>query len=122
MIQRFEVSGVHVEVTKELKAYVHKKIGKLEDYIPRYARKVARIEVKLKDEKKKSAQQFACEIVMHLPKENLATSAAGASLEAAIDEAEDTLRLQLKKYKEKHAQSRHRVLVRSVLGRIRPRS
>ena len=103
MIQKIEVSGIHTEVTEDLNKYIMKKIGKLDQYMSPHARKSAHAEVKLKEQKNKARVSCTCEVILHLPKEVIATKETTVNMFAAVDIVETKLRNQLKKHKEKHS-------------------
>ena len=117
MIQKLEISGVHLKVDDKLHDYVTKKIGRLDQYMSRHSRASAHAEVKLKESKSKDKNISTCEVIMHLPKETLATEEKTVNMYAAVDIVEAKLKNQLKKYKQTHEQS-HR-LHRRLLARIR---
>jgi putative sigma-54 modulation protein len=114
MIQKLEINGVHTEIPDDLQKYVLKKIGRLDQYMPRHSRESAHAEVKLKEQKIKSRTQCTCEVILHLPKETLTTKETTVNMFAAVDVVEQKLKNQLKKYKQKHRQGRvhHRILAR----------
>lgn len=116
MIQKLEINGIHTEVTDDLRRYVIKKIGKLDQYISRHARESAHAEVKLIEEKIKTRKQCTCEVILHLPQDILTTKETTLNMFAAIDIVEAKLKNQLKKYKEKHGVSR---LHRRMLAKLR---
>lgn len=112
MIQRFDISGVHIRVDEDLRKYVTKKIGRLDRFMPRTSRGGAHAEVKLKESKAKDKKECTCEVVMHLPQENFTVSESTINMYAAIDIVETKLKNQLKKYKDLHANPRlHRRLI-----------
>ena len=119
MIQKLEITGVHMDVDKKLREYVTKKIGKLDHYLPRHARESAHAEVFLKAAKAKNKKERTCEVVMYLPKEKLMTKESTINIYAAIDIVEAKLKNQLKKYKETHSTLG---IHRRVLSRIRRRT
>ncbi|HUC90217.1 MAG TPA: ribosome-associated translation inhibitor RaiA [Patescibacteria group bacterium] len=108
MIRKIEISGVHMDVGDDLQKYAIKKLGSLDKYIPRLARASAHLEVKLKETKSKDKNERTCEILLHLPKDNLAITETTVSIYAAIDIAEQKLKLQLHKYKELHSEPKLR--------------
>jgi putative sigma-54 modulation protein len=116
MLSKIELTGVHTEVTDELRRYVNKKIGKLDKYIPKYARESAHAEVLLKESKAKNQKQKTCEVILHLPHENIAVKDSTMNMFAAIDIAEAKLKNQLKKYKDTHRNPR---LHQKMLARLR---
>jgi putative sigma-54 modulation protein len=114
MIQKLEISGVHLEVNDDLRKYVIKKIGRLDKYIPKQARDASHAEVKLKEGRAKDKNQRTCEVLLHLPHGNLTVSESTVNIYAAVDIVEEKLKAQLHKYKEQGAniRLRHRFLAR----------
>ncbi len=112
MIAKMEISGIHMDVNDAIKAYVTKKIGNMDRYLPRYARESAHAEVKLKEEKIKTKKQCTCEVILHLPHGTITIKETTINMYAAVDIVETKLKNQLKRYKEKHSIKRlhHRVL------------
>ncbi len=116
MTKALHISGVHSKVSSEVAAYARKKIGLLDKYAPKKAAQSMHTEVKLKEEHAKNKLSCTCEVIMHLPHATITIHEKSTTMFAAIDQAEDKLKIQLKKYKEKHAQPR---LHRRVLARLR---
>ncbi|HTE58491.1 MAG TPA: ribosome-associated translation inhibitor RaiA [Verrucomicrobiae bacterium] len=116
MIQKLEITGVHMDVDKKLHDYVTKKIGKLDHYMSRHVRESAHAEVFLKEAKIKTKKELTCEVVLHLPKDTLATKETTMNIFAAVDIVEAKLKNQLKKYKETRSNLR---IHRRVLARLR---
>lgn len=116
MIQKLEISGVHMEVGEDLKKYVAKKIGRLDRYVPRHARASLHAEVKLKEGRAKDKNERTCEIILFAPREVLTVNETTINMYAAVDIAEAKLKTQLKKYKELHASPRLR---QRVIARLR---
>jgi putative sigma-54 modulation protein len=114
MVNKLEIEGIHMEVADDVRKYVAKKIGKLDKYMPKHARESVHVTVKLKEVKAKARVEHICEIIVHLPHQNISVSEKTASVYAAIDIVEEKLKTQLHKYKELHAMPklRHRVLAK----------
>lgn len=113
MIERIEVSGIHMTVDDDIYKYVIKKIGKLDQYISRHARQSAHASVKLKSVKIKTRKQATCEVILYLPKGRITTKETTMNMFAAVDIVEQKLKNQLKKYKDTHEkpyQIHHRML------------
>lgn len=119
MIERIEISGLHMSVDDDLHKYVNKKIGKLDQYMSRHARKSAHASVKLKANKSKDRKQATCEVILHLPKGTVTTKETTINMFAAVDIVEQKLKNQLKKYKEVHEHPYK--LHRRVITKIRRR-
>jgi ribosomal subunit interface protein len=116
MIKHLQISGVHSQLTDDMRLYVEKKIGGLYKYLPKAARESAHVEVKLKEKKSKNKQTHECEVIMKLPGKTITAHQSSQSVLAAIDEVEANLKNQLKKYKDLHSPER---LHRRVISRFR---
>lgn len=102
MIQKLEISGVHMTVGSDLRKYALKKIGKLDKYVPRQARESVHAEIKLKERNAKDKNERICEVILHLPKEVITITETTINMFAAIDIVEEKLKARLRKYKELH--------------------
>lgn len=114
MISQIEISGIHYEVSEDIKKYVTKRVSKLDRYVPRHARKSMHAEVKLTELKTKSDRN-QCEIIIHLPEKQLTAKQSTINMFAAIDIVETKIKNQLKKYKDSHGgkmSDRHGILRR----------
>jgi putative sigma-54 modulation protein len=122
MIQNIAITGIKLDVTKELDAYISKKIGKLDRHIKRSQRSEVRADVKLSEVvSKKAGKKCTCEVILHIPGARLTASESTINMFAAIDIVEVKLQNQLKKHKEKHSQSddKHKnSKARQLLGRF----
>jgi len=116
MINNLQISGVHSQLTDEIRKYIHRKIGGLDKYIPKRARESTFVEVKLKSKNAKTKHTFECEVIIKLPKGNITAHKESTTALAAIDEVENNLKIQLKKYKDLHTPSRFR---RRILSKFK---
>jgi len=116
MLQKFEINGVHTTIDDKLRKYVTKKIGRLDRYLPRHHRDSVHVIVELKESKAKDKNKYTCEVIMHLPHENIAVSESTMNMYAAVDIVETKLKLQIKKYKDSHASGK---LTRHLTARLR---
>lgn len=118
---RTEINAIHTNVDDKLRRYINKKIGGLEKYLLRTARNSAYAEVKLKETKTKDNKHCTCEVILHVPIENITVSETTINMYAAVDIAEEKLKHALYKYKDQHGTPR---LHRRILARIKrsPRS
>jgi putative sigma-54 modulation protein len=116
---RTEVNGVHSKVDDKLRKYIAKKIGGLDKYLARHARSSAYAEVKLIESKAKDKKHCTCEVILHVPLENINVRETTVNMYAAVDIAEEKLKHQLRKYKDMHGTPR---LHRRLINRFRRRS
>lgn len=108
MLQRFEISGVHITLDDNLKKYVTRKIGSLDRYMSRHHRESARAEVHLKESKVKDNNHCTCAVTVHLPQQTIQVSESALNMFAAVDIVEAKLKQQLKKYKDLHGNGKTR--------------
>jgi len=116
---RTEINGVHSKVDDKLRKYITKKIGGLDKYLTRQSRGSAHAEIKLKESRTKDKKDCTCEIVLHVPIENITVSETTVNMYAAVDIAEEKLKHALRKYKDLHDKPR---LHRRLMARFRRRT
>ena len=116
MIKKLEIHGVHMHVDPKLFAYTSKKIGKLDKYVSKHTRESIHAEVILKEDKVKNKKNNTCEVILHLPGENITTKESTINMYAAIDIVEAKLKNLLKKYKDTHGSLR---IHRRVIARLK---
>lgn len=100
MIESIDITGVKYELDDTTKKYVTKKIGRLDRYLPRHARKSANAEVKLKQINGDHGNKYEAEIILHVPEKILTAKDSTVNMLAAVDIVEAKLVAQLHKYKE----------------------
>jgi putative sigma-54 modulation protein len=118
MISNIGIAGLNLELSDDIKKYISKKIGRLDKYIPRHARKTARAEVKLRETNNKHGNKYECEAIVRVPGGQVHAVEATLNMFAAVDIVEAKLKNQLLKYKQEHVahlRERHP----GVLGRLR---
>ena len=103
MISTLQISGVHSNLTDEMKSYIYRKIGGLDKFIPTKARGSISVEVKIKEISSKNKSKHVCEVIMKLPKKTVMATKDSINVLSAIDEVEASLKNQLKKYRNKHS-------------------
>jgi len=106
MIKNITLTGIKLELDLKTKKYVTKKIGALDRYLPRHARKSARAEVKIAEVNRKHGNKYEAEVIMHLPQHNITAKDSTMNVLAAVDIVEAKVVAQLKRYKEQ--QTNHR--------------
>lgn len=123
MIENIAITGIKLDVTKELEKYIQKKIGKLDKHLKRSQRDEVRADVKLNEVmSKKSGKKCTCEVILHVSGARLTAVESTLNMFAAVDIVEAKLQNQLKKHKEKHSQSsdsRKNSRARTILGKLK---
>lgn len=108
MVQKLEIQGVHTTVDDKLRAYVTKKLGRLDRYMTRHARPSAHLQVHLKENKKKDNAHCTCEVRLRLPHQDIVIKESALNMYAAIDIVETKLKQHLQKYKELNGSGKYR--------------
>lgn len=116
MINAISITGVKFDLDETTKKYVIKKIGKLDRFLPRHARKSASAEVLLKEVNREHGNKYEAEVVLHVPDKQLTAKDSTVNILAALDIVEAKLTTQLHKYKETNIAHLGR---RGVLGRFK---
>ncbi len=117
MIEPIVISGVKYTPDEQTKKYVRRKIGRLDRFLPRHARKSASAEVKLKQVNRDHGNKYEAEILLHVPNKDLAAKDSTLNMYAAVDIVEHKLASQLKKYKD--LQVGHVGKTRAALSRFK---
>ncbi len=92
-----KVNSIHFKAGSKLLDYIDKKAKKLDKFFD----KVIDLEVKLKLESNGQVKDKIVEYVMNVPGNRLFVSSVDKSFESAADTGIDSLKRQLKRYKEK---------------------
>lgn len=100
MIEAIDITGVKFDVDETTRKYVTRKIGKLDRYLPRHARKTVTADVKLKQIDKPHGNKYEAEVILNVPDKVLMAKDSTLNMLAAIDIVETKLLTQLHKYKE----------------------
>ncbi len=80
-----------------------KKIGRLDRFLPRHARKTAKVEVVLKEVNRAKGNKYECDILVTVPQRKINAKDSTLNMLAAVDIVEAKLTTQLKKYHDEHA-------------------
>ena len=120
MIEHINITGMKVDVDAPLKAYITKKIGRLDRFMPRHARKSVKAEVRMMYVNRAHGNKYECEVVLHVPDHQLTAKDSTLNMFAAVDIVEQKLKNQLKKYKDNHVVAL-RGKQHSILRRIKAR-
>lgn len=118
MIEKLEINPIKTELTRELEKYIGKKIGRLDRFLSRHARKSAHAKVVLKESGKGKARNLECEVILKVPGKTLTAKETTTNMFSSIDIVESKLIRQLRKYKEMHSNNRGKRLARKVAARF----
>lgn len=120
MINKIEITGIHTDLDTDVEKYVYKKIGKLDSYLPKHARKSAHAEVWLKEAKAKQKKASTCEVTLFVPDLQIVAKETTVNMYAAIDIVEEKLKTQIRKYKEQSnvKKSGGDAKIRQMFGKI----
>ncbi len=102
MIQNIDITGVKLELDDTTRKYVTKKIGRLDRYLPKHARKSVSAEVKLKEINRDHGNKYEAEVILHIPDKRVTAHDSTVNVLAAVDIVEAKLIAQLRRYKEMH--------------------
>lgn len=116
MIENLTITGMKYELTDTTKKYVEKKIGRLDRYLPRHARKTVSADVKIRQIDNPGGNKYEVEVVMNVPDKVITAKDSTMNVLAAIDIVEAKLSGQLRKYKQANVPH---IGMRRVLSRFK---
>lgn len=100
MIESIDITGVKFDVDASTKKYVTKKIGRLDRYLPKHARKSVTADVRLRAVNRDHGNKYEAEVILNVPDKTLMAKDSTVNVLAAIDIVEAKIVAQLHKYKE----------------------
>lgn len=116
MIEAIDITGIKLDLDNTTKKYVTRKIGRLDRYLPKHARKSVSAEVKLKEVNRDHGNKYEAEVIVTVPERVLTAKDSTVNILAAVDIVEAKLVAQLRKYKQTTVPHIGR---RGVLGRFK---
>lgn len=99
MIESIDITGIKYDIDTTTKKYVLKKIGRLDRYLPRHARKSASADVRLRMGSGKNGNKYEVEVTLNVPDKTLTAKDSTVNMLAAVDIVESKLVAQLHRYK-----------------------
>lgn len=103
MITHIDITGVgSYAPDQKTKRYVRKKIGQLDRFVSRHARKSIRADVKLAQVNRDNGNKYEAEVILVVPDKRLTARDSTMNVVAAVDIVEAKLAAQLRKYKTQH--------------------
>lgn len=100
MITSIQITGIAYDIDETTRKYVMKKIGRLDRYLPRHARKTASAEVVLREVNQSHGNKYEADITLNVPDKLLTAKDSTMNMLAAVDIVEAKLVSQLRKYKQ----------------------
>lgn len=100
MIENLTITGIKYDLTDTTKKYVEKKIGALDKYLPRHARKSVAADVKIHQIDNPGGNKYEVEVIINVPEKVITAKDSTMNVLAAIDIVESKLTGQLRKYKQ----------------------
>lgn len=116
MITNINLTGIKVELDDKTKKYVRRKIGQVDRYLPRHARKSVTAEVRLRQVNRNHGNKYEAEVIIHLPEHKLVAKDSTLNVLASIDIVEAKIIAQARKYRERHTDHRG---PHNLLGRFK---
>ncbi len=100
MIENLTITGIKYELNDTTKKYVEKKIGGLDKYLPRHARKSAAADVKISQIDNPGGNKYEVEVILNVPEKVITAKDSTMNVLAAVDIVEAKLNGQIRKYKQ----------------------
>lgn len=116
MIKNINLTGIKYELDEKTKKYVQRKIGRLDKYLPRHARKSVTAEVKIKQVNRDHGNKYEAEVIINLPEQRIVAKDSTVNALAAVDIVEAKVIAQLRRYKQIQTDHRGR---HDFLGRFK---
>jgi putative sigma-54 modulation protein len=114
---KIQLTGRKLEIDNELKKYVERKLGTLDKYLPRQHKAVGMNVEIFRDPSGKEDNRYKVIAVLEVPKAEIVAETATINAHSAVDIVEQKLKLQIRKYKDKHTPKRNRV--KELWSRVR---
>jgi putative sigma-54 modulation protein len=99
MIKTIEIKGIQFTVDPVTEKYVTRKIGRLDRYLPKHARKSASAEVRLRQVNRDHGNKYEAEVNLHIPDKFITAKDSTVNVLAAVDIVEAKIVSQLQRYK-----------------------
>lgn len=106
---KLQLTGRKYDIDEELTRYTQKRLGSLDKYIPR-KHKAQQMHVEIfRDPSGKEDNRYKVTATLHLPETEIVAETATMNPHSAVDIVREKLKLQIRRYKEKHATRRFRI-------------
>ena len=103
MITHIDITGVGAyELDDSTRKYIRKKVGTLDRFAPRHARKSITADVKVAEVNREKGNKYELEVLINVPGKRVTAKDLTLNVFAAVDIVEAKLASQLRRYKEEH--------------------
>lgn len=116
MITSVNITGISYEVDDNTRKYVMKRVGHLDRYLPKHARKSVSADVKLEQVNHSHGNKYEAEIILNLPGGKVAARDSTGNILAAVDIVEAKIKSQLSDYKQENIAH---IGKRGIMGRFK---
>ncbi len=113
---KIQLTGRKYDIDTELEKYITKKLGHLDKYLPRTHKAIGMNVEIFRDPSGREDNRYKVKAVLEVPGPDIVAETATINPHSAVDIVEQKLRLQIKKYKDKH--SSRRVSIKDNLGKL----
>lgn len=100
MIAHIDITGIRYTPDELTRKYVMKKIGRLDRFLPRHARKTVKAEVVLREVNRANGNKYEAEVLIYVPDKTITAKDSTLNMLAAVDIIEAKAAAQLQKYKQ----------------------
>ncbi|MSR68509.1 ribosome-associated translation inhibitor RaiA [Candidatus Saccharibacteria bacterium] len=99
---RIQLTGRQFEIDSELEKYINRKLGRLDKYLPKGSQNQGMSVEILRDPSGKEDNRYRIVSVLRVQGPDIVAETATINPHSAVDIIEQKLRIQIRKYKEKH--------------------
>lgn len=100
MITLIKLNGIAYDIDDVTRKYVMKKVGRLDRYLPKHARKSVTADVKLAQVDHDHGNKYEVEVILNVPGKVITAKDSTSNMLAAFDIVDAKMQNQLRSYKE----------------------
>ena len=115
---KIQLTGRKYQIDKDVSKYVGKKLGHLDKYLPHNHKAIGMTVEIFRDEAGQPDNRYKVTAILQVPGNEIVAETSTINPHSAIDIVEQKLRLQIKKYKDKHTP--RRVRIKELFSRQKP--
>lgn len=113
---KIQLSGRKYEIDDKLRKYTLGKLGHLDKYLPRKHKAIGMNVEIFRDPSGKEDNRYKVTALLEVPGQEIVAETSTINPHSAVDIVEQKLKLQIRKYKDKHSPKRFRV--KDQLGKL----